>query len=87
MESSFADWFQSTTSGNLLPTSLWTPPPAAVATNTFILIHNMASGGDIDVKGYRLTENFVTIFGRQMEVQGFEAHKLSYFNIEEVEPN
>ncbi|XXZ98869.1 hypothetical protein QA089_001380 [Meyerozyma guilliermondii] len=86
----FQGWFQSTTSGNFVTNQLVDTlvQQQLANANTFILIHNMASvGKEVDVKGYRLTENFVTTYlDGKWKSKDLEAHKLSYFNIfEEVE--
>lgn len=85
----FQGWFQSTISGNFV-TSLLVEALAQqqlVNKNTFILIHNMASIGKVDLKAIRLSENFLTTYlDGKWKTKDLESHKLSFFNIfEEVE--
>lgn len=85
----FQGWFQSTISGNFV-TSLLVEALAQqqlVNKNTFILIHNMASIGKVDLKAIRLSDNFLTTYlDGKWKTKDLESHKLSFFNIfEEVE--
>lgn len=85
----FQGWFQSTISGNFV-TSLLVEALAQqqlVNKNTFILIHNMASIGKVDLKAIRLSENFLTTYlDGKWKTKDLESHKLSFFNIfDEVE--
>ncbi|KAF5210424.1 putative eukaryotic translation initiation factor 3 subunit H [Clavispora lusitaniae] len=80
----FQGWFQSTISGNFVTSSLIEAlaQQQLANKNTFILIHNMASIGKVDLKAIRLSENFLTTYLEgKWKTKDLEAHKLSFFNI------